>query len=125
MLDYYVVVFILGVLGIYSVFVFIYMFEFNYRFVESDIDVWMGVVYGENMFYVFGVLFLNSIVLNFINEDWNISCLIMIFYVNFVKYGNLIFYWVYGVIWDRFNIVSKLYLCINNRFYMGVYYDCW
>lgn len=116
MLDYYVVVFILGVLGIYSVFVFIYMFEFNYRFVESDIDVWRGVVYGENMFYVFGVLFLNSIVLNFINEDWNISCLIMMFYVNFVKYGNLIFYWVYGVIWDRFNIVSKLYLCINNRF---------
>lgn len=68
-LDYFVVVFIVEVLGIYSVRVLIYMYEFSYRFKVNMEDDWMGVKYGDNILYDFGVLFLNIILLIFIEED--------------------------------------------------------
>lgn len=69
LLDYFVVVFIVEVLGIYSVRVLIYMYEFSYRFKVNMEDDWMGVKYGDNILYDFGVLFLNIILLIFIEED--------------------------------------------------------
>ena len=123
MSDYYVAAPTLGVLGIHSALAPTYMFEFNHRSAESDTDAWMGVAHGENTPYVFGAPFLNSTALNFTNEDRNISRLIMTLYANFAKYGNPTPYRVHGVIWDRFNTASKLYLRINNRSQMGAYYE--
>ena len=123
MSDYYVAAPTLGVLGIHSTLAPTYMFEFNHRSAESDTDAWMGVAHGENTPYVFGAPFLNSTALNFTNEDRNISRLIMTLYANFAKYGNPTPYRVHGVIWDRFNTASKLYLRINNRSQMGAYYE--
>lgn len=123
MSDYYVAAPTLGVLGIHSALAPTYMFEFNHRSAESDTDAWMGVAHGENTPYVFGAPFLNSTALNFTNEDRNISRLIMTLYANFAKYGNPTPHRVHGVIWDRFNTASKLYLRINNRSQMGAYYE--
>lgn len=123
MSDYYVAAPTLGVLGIHSALAPTYMFEFNHRSAESDTDAWRGVAHGENTPYVFGAPFLNSTALNFTNEDRNISRLIMTLYANFAKYGNPTPYRVHGVIWDRFNTASKLYLRINNRSQMGAYYE--
>lgn len=123
MSDYYVAAPTLGVLGIHSALAPTYMFEFNHRSAESDTDAWMGVAHGENTPYVFGAPFLNSTALNFTNEDRNISRLIMTLYANFAKYGNPTPHRVHGVIWDRFNTGSKLYLRINNRSQMGAYYE--
>lgn len=123
MSDYYVAAPTLGVLGIHSALAPTYMFEFSHRSAESDTDAWMGVAHGENTPYVFGAPFLNSTALNFTNEDRNISRLIMTLYANFAKYGNPTPHRVHGVIWDRFNTASKLYLRINNRSQMGAYYE--
>ena len=121
--DYFVAAPTLEVLGIHSAHADAYMFEFNHRSTETGTDAWKGVAHGDNTPYVFGAPFLNSSALNFTDEDRNVSHLIMELYANFAKHGNPTPHQVRGLVWDRFNMSSKLYLRINNRSQMEAFYE--
>lgn len=63
------------------------------------------MVYGDIIFYVFGVFFLNcSVLYLYMEEDRNISDFMVFVYINFVKDGVLLLEYVFGIEWKNFDL---------------------
>ena len=113
--DYYVAAPTVEVLGVHSMGVPAYMYEFSHRSKVNTADAWRGVQHGDNTPYDFGAPLLNITSLNFTEEDRNVSRLIMSLYSNFAKYGNPTPHAVQGVTWDKFNRTNRFYLRIQAK----------